>query len=286
MSFLHTNPEENITFYGAGSMAEAVVRGLISRSVAKPGQISMFNRSNRERLAYLSEHYGVNTAADQTEKDEMIRSASIIFLAMKPKDAGEAISRIRPLLSEKQLIISFIAGLSIGTIQQLLGTKQPVARTMPNTSATIGLGTTGISFSPEVDDEQRQKVLSFFEAVGKAVVIEEKDQEILTGVSGSGPAYIYYMMEAMIAAGIEGGLSPEQSRELTEQTVLGAVMMMRETKEDPAKLRKDITSPNGSTQAAIEVLSAGGFTEIVKAAVHRCAERSREMGEEVKKALL
>ncbi|MNJ59379.1 Pyrroline-5-carboxylate reductase [compost metagenome] len=125
-----------------------------------------------------------------------------------------------------------------------------------------------------------------FEAVGTIQIIPEERMEILTGVSGSGPAYIYYMMEAMIAAGIEGGLAPEQARELTVQTVLGAAVMMKETGEDPAKLRADITSPNGSTQAALETLDAGSFNATVKAAVHRAAERSKEMGEAVKEALL
>ncbi|WP_275262630.1 pyrroline-5-carboxylate reductase [Paenibacillus tepidiphilus] len=285
MNFSPLQSNEKITFYGAGSMAEAIVRGVIARQVAQPVQIAMFNRSNQERLEFLSGSYGVRTAAAQADKDEMLREASIICLAMKPKDAGEAISRMRPLVSDHQLIISFIAGLSVATIQQLLGRNLPVARAMPNTSSSIGQGMTGISFSPEVSEEQQRTTVAFFESVGAVAVIEEQQQEILTGVSGSGPAYIYYMMEAMIAAGVEGGLSPEQSRTLTEQTVLGAVMMMRETKEDPALLRKAITSPNGSTQAAIQVLSDGNFTEHVKAAVLRAAERSREMGEEVRKAL-
>ncbi|RCX23354.1 pyrroline-5-carboxylate reductase [Fontibacillus phaseoli] len=286
MNFPQTASEEHIAFYGAGSMAEAIVRGMIHRSVVNPGQISMINRSNREHLEYLTNRYGVVTGQDPAAKNELLRGASIIILAMKPKDAGEAIGQLRPLLSEHQLIVSLIAGLSISTIQHLLGRKQPIARTMPNTSSSIGLGATGISFSPEADARQRQAALSIFEAVGSVAVIDEDKQEILTGVSGSGPAYIYYMMEAMIAAGIEGGLSPEQARDLTVQTVLGAASMMKETGEDPAKLRKDITSPNGSTQAALEVLADKGFTETVKAAVHRCAERSREMGESVRESLL
>ncbi|MNS85560.1 Pyrroline-5-carboxylate reductase [compost metagenome] len=156
---------------------------------------------------------------------------------------------------------------------------------MPNTSSSIGLGATGIAFSPEVSDERSQQVLSIFNAVGLVSVIPEEQMDILTGISGSGPAYIYYMMEAMIAAGIEGGLSPEQARELTVQTVLGSASMMIQTGEDPALLRKAITSPNGSTQAALEVFEGAGFTETVKAAVRRCAERSREMGAAVEEAL-
>ncbi|WP_334071520.1 MULTISPECIES: pyrroline-5-carboxylate reductase [Paenibacillus] len=275
-----------ICFYGAGSMAEAIVRGLIHKQVAAPGQIVMLNRSSAERLAYLEEQYGVVTGngADKTAKH--LGQASVIVLAMKPKDAGEALKALGPMLREGQLVISVIAGLSIGTIQALLGVKAPVARTMPNTSSSIGFGATGISFSAETSEEQRRRVLSMFEAVGTIQVIPEDRMDILTGISGSGPAYYYYMMEAMIAAGIEGGLTAEQARELTVQTVLGAAVMMKETGEAPEKLRKDITSPNGSTQAALEVLADRGFETAVKAAVHRCAERSREMGEAVKEALL
>lgn len=275
-----------ICFYGAGSMAEAIVRCLLHKQVASADQIVMLNRSNRERLNYLAQTYQVQTATEADAKQVYLRDASIIVLAMKPKDAGEALAGLGPLLREGQLIVSLIAGLSISTIQALLGSPVAVARTMPNTSCSIGQGATGISFSPETTEEQRAQVLSMFEAVGMVSVIPEDQMEILTGVSGSGPAYVYYLMEAMIEAGIEGGLTPEQSRDLTVQTVLGAALMMSETGEAPTKLRADITSPNGSTQAAIGVLEAGSFQPNVKAAVHRAAERSKEMGEAVKQALL
>ncbi|USB34818.1 pyrroline-5-carboxylate reductase [Paenibacillus sp. YPG26] len=275
----------NICFYGAGSMAEAIVRGLINTAVAKPDQISMINRSSQERIEFLHNTYGVRAASDAQTKEKLLQEASILVLAMKPKDAGEALKALGPLLRDDQLIISVIAGLSINTIHALLGRTQPVARTMPNTSSSIGLGATGIAFSSEVSEEHSQQVLSIFKAVGLVSVIPEEQMDILTGISGSGPAYIYYMMEAMIAGGIEGGLSAEQARELTVQTVLGAANMMIQTGEDPASLRKAITSPNGSTQAALEVFEGAGFTETVKAAVRRCAERSREMGAAVEEAL-
>ncbi|AZK47241.1 pyrroline-5-carboxylate reductase [Paenibacillus lentus] len=280
------NNEPSICFYGAGSMAEAIVRGLIHRKVASPKAISMLNRSNQERLTYLEDTYGIQTGRDDAEKEAYLSSASVIVLAMKPKDAGQALKALGSLLNKDQLVVSVIAGLSISTIQALLGYEAPIARTMPNTSSSIGHGATGISFSTEVTEEQTKQVLAMFEAVGMVQVIPEEQMEILTGVSGSGPAYIYYMMEAMIEAGIEGGLTPGQARDLTVQTVLGAASMMKETGEEPAKLRKDITSPNGSTQAALETLAAGSFNGIVKAAVHRAAERSKEMGEAVKEALL
>lgn len=277
---------DTIVFYGAGSMAEAIVRGMIARSVIASDNIIMLNRSSSERLAELRSRYGVRGSHDPEQKKDILRNAQVIVLAMKPKDAAEALRGLAPLLSPDQLIVSVIAGLTIRTIQALLGTAQPVVRTMPNTSSTIGLGATGIAFSKEVDDSGRRLALNIFESVGITSVIDEERMEILTGISGSGPAYIYYMMEAMIAAGIRGGLSPEQSSELTVQSVLGAARMVQQTGEEPAALRKKVTSPNGSTQAAIEALEQGDFFETVITAVNRCAERSREMGAAVEQELL
>ena len=258
---------------------------MIARSVVASNNIIVLNRSSNERLAELRARYGVLASNDPQQKAEYLQSTPVIVLAMKPKDAAEALRSLGPSLSPDQLVISVIAGLTIRTIQGLLGRQQPVVRTMPNTSSSIGLGATGIAFSKEVDDNGRRLALNMFEAVGLTSVIDEERMEILTGISGSGPAYIYYMMEAMIAAGIRGGLSLEQSGELTVQTVLGAARMVQQTGEEPANLRKKVTSPNGSTQAALEVLDKGDFFETVIAAVNRCAERSREMGAALEKEL-
>ncbi|ASA22873.1 pyrroline-5-carboxylate reductase [Paenibacillus donghaensis] len=277
--------DHNIVFYGAGSMAEAIVRGMINRNVVASGKIVMLNRSSSERLAELRSRYGIVGTNDPAHKTEHLRTSPVIVLAMKPKDAAEALRELGQLLSPDQLVISVIAGLNIRTIQGLLGTKQPVVRTMPNTSSSIGLGATGLAFSKEVEEQSRRLALNIFEAVGTTTVIDEERMETLTGISGSGPAYIYYMMEAMIAAGIRGGLPLEQSTELTVQTVLGAARMVQQTGEEPAALRKKVTSPNGSTQAALEVLERGDFFETVIAAVNRCAERSREMGSALEKEL-
>ncbi len=220
---------EPITFYGAGSMAEAIVRGLIHKSVVQAADITMLNRSNSRRLDELQQKYGVNVSNDAEALPRILQHALVIVLAMKPKDAAEALKKLGPLLSDDTLIVSVIAGLTIRTMQDLLGRKQPVARTMPNTSSSIGLGSTGIAYSKEITDKQRQTVMTLFGAVGTVTIVEEEKLEILTGISGSGPTYIYYMMEAMMAAGIRGGLTPQQCRELTVQTVLGAARMVQVT---------------------------------------------------------
>ncbi|SEM77385.1 pyrroline-5-carboxylate reductase [Paenibacillus sp. OV219] len=270
-------------FYGAGSMAEAMVRGLLDRGLTEPQQVSMMNRSNIDRLNELSSRYGVHTAAHDEEKSSMLREADIVFLAMKPKDAAEAISNIRELLHPGQLIVSIIAGMTIKTLETLVGKPMPVVRTMPNTSSTIGLGATGVSFSSSVTASQRTLAELMFQSVGLTAVVEEPKLDVVTGLSGSGPAYVYYLMEAMIAAGTELGLTEEAARELTIQTVLGAAHMVKATGENPAELRRKVTSPNGTTHAAIEKLDANNFSGSVISAIACAAERAAEMGAEIER---
>jgi pyrroline-5-carboxylate reductase len=269
---------QKICFFGAGAMAEAIVRGLVEKQIAQPENIYMVNRQDVSRLQMLEKRYGVQSPANTAEKQAFMQKADIVVFAMKPKDAEEALYSVRHLLAENQLVISLIAGLPIRTIQALLQRDIPVVRTMPNTSSTIGMGATGISFSPSVRPDQEQLALQIFAAVGEVSIVEEYLLDIVTGVSGSGPAYVYYLMEAMIAAGIEGGLSEHTARELTMQTVLGAAQMVKATNEDPSELRKRVTSPNGTTQAALETLDKYQFNEGVFQAVLRAAERARELG--------
>jgi pyrroline-5-carboxylate reductase len=277
----NTLRDARIAFAGAGSMAEAIFRGLIEKKVADPGRISVINRSDIEKLERLHARYGVQVSADPNVKNEMIAQADIVVLAMKPKDVETSFRDLKHVIHDRQLIISVIAGLSIAKIGALLETNAPIVRTMPNTSSTIGLGATGMSFSANVTAEQKRLALSIFEAVGIVSVVEERLLEIVTGVSGSGPAYVYYFMEAMTKAAVEGGLSPEEARRLTLQTVLGAARMVELTQEEPAELRRKVTSPNGTTQAAIETLDRHQFCEGIVRAVFRSAERAKELGDAI-----
>ncbi|WP_276351529.1 pyrroline-5-carboxylate reductase [Cohnella caldifontis] len=284
MSATASSPLGNarICFYGAGSMAEAIFRGLIEAKLADPTQITVTNRQNALRLAELQQRYGVIPAVTEAAKQDALAGADVIVLGMKPKDSAAALRALAPLLRPEQLIVSAIAGLTIGTIGMILGEGRAIARTMPNTSSTIGLGATGISFSPAATATQRELALAMFRAVGIASVVEEPLLEAVNGVSGSGPAYVYYLMEAMISAGMELGLGEEAARDLTVQTVRGAAEMVRLTGENPAELRRKVTSPGGTTQAAIETLEGYRFQEGMNAAIRRCAERAREMGETIR----
>ncbi|WP_053376348.1 pyrroline-5-carboxylate reductase [Paenibacillus sp. FJAT-27812] len=274
-----------ICFYGAGSMAEAIARGLINKKLVEPNRISMLNRQNEERLNELNERYGVQTIVQGSSNEAYLREADIIFLAMKPKDAAAAIASIQPLVSPKQLIISVIAGLSINAIEKLLGGKGAVVRAMPNTSSTIGLGATGISYSDNVTPQQRTITEAIFSSVGINAVVDESLQQAVTGVSGSGPAYVYFFMESMIASAIELGISEASAKELVVQTVLGAAEMIRYTGEEPAELRRKVTSPNGTTHAAIELMRENQFLETVNKGVKRSAERAGELGAEIERSI-
>ncbi|MCI3920343.1 pyrroline-5-carboxylate reductase [Paenibacillus sp. TRM 82003] len=280
--------DQQIVFLGAGSMSEALLRGIVEAKLVRSLSVVALNRYNRARLDDLKAVYGIRVPETYgaEERQSLINEADIVVLAMKPKDAGAAfvedLARLRP----DQLIVSVVAGLSIETMERLLGRPQPIVRTMPNTSSTIGLGATGLAFSETVSAEQREMALQMLGAVGKAVPLPEDKLNLVTGLSGSGPAYVYYLMESMIAAGMDGGLSETQARELVVQTVLGAAHMVEATGEPPSVLRAKVTSPNGTTFAAIGVLEQYRFQEGMRKAIARAAERAGEMGDEIAAAAL
>ncbi|MFD2612082.1 pyrroline-5-carboxylate reductase [Paenibacillus gansuensis] len=270
--------EQRICFYGAGSIAQALVRGLLAKQKTLPGNLSLLNRSGSDRLQNLRNVYGVRVTGTAESKQRYVSEADIIVLAVKPADCETALAEIRPYIREDQMLISVVAGLAIETIESILELKLPIVRTMPNTSSTIGFGATGVSFSSSVTGPQRETALEMFESIGTVTVVEERLQNLVTGVSGSGPAYVYYLMEQLTAAAMEGGMDAETARELTVQTFLGAAQMVQITGEDPAELRRKVTSPNGTTQAALEVLAEYRFAEGFNRAVLRASERAAEMG--------
>lgn len=267
--------QEQIGFLGAGSITEAIVAGILKKNLLDAEQIVVTNRNNQERLEQLAQTYNVQVSQ---EKHDVCRRAGILVLAMKPKDAAEAIMELHGSVAPDQLIISVIAGVSTAQIEQWLGVSCPIIRTMPNTSSAVGLSATGIACNRHVSEEQFRTATQLLGAIGEVYPVEEDELDIVTGLSGSGPAYIYYMVEAMVSAGTKAGLTREVARQLTLQTVLGAARMLLDTNEEPALLRKKVTSPGGTTQAGLEVLESYQFQEAVTAAILRATERSRELG--------
>lgn len=276
---------KKICFIGGGSMAEAIIRGLVGQNTMIPASISVLGRDNIEKLNSLAGKYGITPVTGMQNKLAAAAGADIVVLSMKPKDAAEALAEYRGSLRQDQLIVSVIAGLSLASIAKLLGFVPPIVRTMPNTSSSIGLGATGISYNEAVDGGHRLAAQTIFESIGMVFEVEEQKLDIVTGVSGSGPAYIYYFVESMTAGGVAGGLDEAAARQLTVQTLLGAAEMLRQTGEDPAELRRKVTSPNGTTQAALELMANAAVGESITKAVLRSAERAGEIGAEIAKQI-
>jgi pyrroline-5-carboxylate reductase len=274
--------DKKVCFVGAGAMAEAIFRGMIGKEVARPEQIQVTNRRDMARLQDLHVKYGVQVPADADAADRFISEADIVVLAMKPVQVDDAAVRLAGLLRPEQLVVSVIVGMTTEAIERRLGMELPVARTMPNTSSTIGRGATGITFNERVTEEQRALTETMFRAVGIVEEVDEPMLDVVTSVSGSGPAYVYYMMEAMIRSGVEAGLDEDQARRLTAETVLGAATMVKVTNQLPQDLRRKVTSPNGSTHAAIERLREHNFQRTVADAMDCCVERARELGDMLK----
>ncbi|MDC3417746.1 pyrroline-5-carboxylate reductase [Aquibacillus salsiterrae] len=264
-----------IAFIGAGSMAEAILAGIVAKEVLPAKQISVTNRQNQDRLNVLVNQYGVFAS---TNKEEVVSGADVVILSMKPKDVEAAIATVKPYIKEDQLVISVLAGVSTDFLSEQLSSSVPVIRTMPNTSATIGQSATAIAAGKFATDDHVAKAAELLTAIGTTTVVEEKDLHTITGLSGSGPAYFYYMVEAMETAAVNAGIDEKIAKELALQTISGAAQMLKQTGENPSELRKKITSPGGTTQAAIETLDQFKFQEAIEACITNAAKRSEEMG--------
>jgi len=269
--------ETTITFIGAGSMAEALISGMI-KTLYRPEQIIVTNRCNQKRLEYMKKTYGVRT---ETNKEKAVKEADIVILAMKPKDAAESIASIASAIGEHQLIISVLAGVTTETIVSLIGKNVAVVRAMPNTSAAIGQSATAISQGRFATEAHVAIAKTLFETVGIVAVVPEHDLHAVTGLSGSGPAYVYYLVEAMEKAAEEIGLDRTVAKQLILQTIIGAAQMLQTTNKHPSVLRKEVTSPGGTTEAVIQVLERYRYPEAVVACIKRATERSEELGKEL-----
>lgn len=271
---------KKIAFIGAGSMSEAIIAGIIKSNFLNPAQVFVTNRTNKERLETLHKRYNVQVSHDQ---ESVILGADIVVLSMKPADVTSAVDSIRKYIKPNQLIISVIAGISTSYLLTLFDQEVPVVRVMPNTSASIGFSATAIAGGKNVSDQQLTLSESLFKTIGTTKMIEEDDMHTVTGISGSGPAYVYYLVEAMEEAAIEAGLHKDVAQSLITQTIIGAGEMLKHSGKTAQTLRKEITSPSGTTEAGLKTLAAYDFKEAVIACVNSAKDRSKELGEKITK---
>ncbi|UAL49272.1 pyrroline-5-carboxylate reductase [Sutcliffiella horikoshii] len=275
--------EKVIGFIGAGSMAEAMISGIVASEIIPANNVVVSNRSNINRLMELENKYGVRGVMKQ---DLNMNELDIIVLAMKPKDIEIALASLKDQLNSSQLLLSVLAGVSTSYMEEGLNPGQPVIRVMPNTSSMIGESATAISAGKHVAMDHIVDTKVILETIGKVYTIEEEQMDVFTGVAGSGPAYFYYLMEHMEKTAKDAGLDEEVTRDVVAQTILGAAKMMQTNNEEPASLRKKVTSPNGTTAAGLEALSENGGGKAISAAIKGAAERSKEISAEKEKELV
>nr|WP_244269714.1 pyrroline-5-carboxylate reductase [Caldanaerovirga acetigignens] len=266
-----------VGFFGAGSMAEALLKGLLGAGVFRAEDIIVINKQNDQRLEYIRKTYDVKVTRDYSE---IAGECSILMLLVKPKDVGEVMERIKSHLNERHLIISVAAGITTSFIESFYSKELKVIRAMPNISCQVKESATAIAAGRYAGGRDLKKASEIFSSVGKVYFVDEKWLDAVTALSGSGPAYVYLMMEALTEAGVRAGLPEKVSYELAVQTVFGAAKMVVETGEEPLTLRKKVTSPGGTTMAGIETLEKMGFVNAIVQAVKSAARRSVEMRKE------
>jgi pyrroline-5-carboxylate reductase len=263
-----------IAFVGAGNIGEALIKGLIVSKAVKPEQLvaSEPRADQRQRIA---ERYRVRMLDDNVET---VRDAEIVVLAVKPQILHKVLDQIRPALRTDALVVSIAAGKDIAGIQARLGPDVRVVRAMPNVACLVAEGATGLAAGPNVTAAELALAQRIFDLVGMSVVIEDA----VTGLSGSGPAYIFMVVEALSDAGVKVGLSRWDAQALAAQTVLGAAKLVIETQEHPGRLKDMVCSPGGTAIAAVHTLEQGGLRTTLINAVEVATRRSKELGQESK----
>ena len=269
-----SNPR--ICFIGGGNMARSLIGGLIDDGM-KP-QFVTVSEPDTSRRKELTNDFGVTALADNVAA---VNESDIVIFAVKPQVMKTAVLPLAEGLSEKKpLLISIAAGIPISSLESWAGNDLAMIRAMPNTPALINAGITALFANSRVLPEQRDQAESILRAVGKTVWVEEETlMDTVTAVSGSGPAYFFYFMETLAQAAIEEGLDENTSRLLTLETALGAARLAIETTASPSELRGQVTSPGGTTEAAIQVLEQAGMSQILKLAVTAARKRSADLAD-------
>ncbi len=266
--------DKRIAFIGAGNMGEALIKGLLGAGRVRPEQL-IATDIRTDRLAAIRKAYQIETLADN---GEAANKAQILLLAVKPQVMDQVLLDLRGTVSEDHLFLSIAAGIRTTYIEARLPQPTRVVRIMPNAPALLLAGVSAIAPGQHATPEDLEVARQIFEAVGRVVHTEEGHMDAVTGLSGSGPAYIFVVIEALSDAGVRMGLSREVATLLAAQTVLGAARMVLETGEHPARLRDTVTSPGGTTIAGLHVLEQAGLRGTLMAAVEAATRRSQELG--------
>jgi pyrroline-5-carboxylate reductase len=267
--------KKKIAILGTGNMGEALAKGLL-RAGKIPPESLVCTDARAERREDVQKRYGVRVTGDNREA---AAQADIVVLAVKPQMMDVLLDEIAPSIDARKLVISIAAGVPIAAIAHKLGAGVRIVRTMPNTPALVGAGATALARGPHATDADLEQALALFEAVGVAVVVEEHHLDAVTGLSGSGPAFVFMAIEALADGGVKVGLARPVAMALAAQAVLGSAKLVLETGEHPGRLKDQVTSPGGTSIAGVHALEQHGFRAALIAAVEAATKRSRELGE-------
>jgi pyrroline-5-carboxylate reductase len=265
------NQQSKVAVIGAGVMGEALIAALISYGV-KPEFITISEKRD-ERAAELIAKYSIKAAPLAAN----VSSADALLLVVKPQDMGAVLEEIKSSINPAAVVITFAAGKTISFISNGLGTGNPVVRVMPNTPTLVGAGMAAASMGAGVTDAQKGFVLGFLAATGKVIEVGEELQDAVTATSGSGPAYFFAFVEAMVAGAKELGLSDADATTLTVQTIVGAAKLLDESGKSATTLRENVTSPNGTTAAALASFGSSELNSMVAKAMKAARDRSQEL---------
>ena len=272
---------KTVGFVGSGNMGEALIHGLLHGHLCRPEQI-VCSDVRPERLKWIRDTYGVRGTSHNTE---VVKQSDIVVLSVKPQTMKQVIEEVSKHLDFSKLIISIAAGVPLQAIESCAQKELKLVRVMPNICVSVREGASAISGGKHITKDDLMIAKTIFDSVGKSVFIEENLLDAVTGLSGSGPAYIFLIIDALADAGVKMGLSRHDSLVLASQTVLGAAKMLMETKEHPGKLKDMVTSPGGTAIAGLHTLEGGGLRTTLINAVEVATERSRALGEMMKNNL-
>ena len=267
--------KKKIAILGTGNMGEALAKGLL-RAGKIPPESLVCTDARAERREEIQKRYGVQVTGDNRAA---AAQSDIILLAVKPQMMDVLLEEIAPAVDAKKLVISIAAGVPIAALARKLGAGVRIVRTMPNTPALVGAGATALARGPHATDADLEQALALFEAVGVAVVVEEHHLDAVTGLSGSGPAFVFMAIEALADGGVKVGLARPVAMALAAQAVMGSAKLVLETGEHPGRLKDQVTSPGGTSIAGVHALEQHGFRAALIAAVEAATRRSKELGE-------
>lgn len=264
---------KTVGFIGCGNMGKAILAGILDAGWISPGKV-MVSTSRENTLEEVRDQFKTLTTMDNRE---VARHSDILFLAVKPYLYEKVLEEIKEEIKDEAIIIGMAAGVTLEKMENFLGEPFKLVKIMPNTPVAVKEGLIAMSFSPYLDEVEKENIIAMMSTIGKVSLIEERHMDVITGISGSSPAYVFMFIEAMADAAVKNGLPRNEAYEISAQAVLGAAKMVLETGIHPGTLKDMVTSPGGTTIEAVSVLEEKGLRHAVISAVDACIRKSKEM---------